>query len=128
MSYGKTRPNPLQWIGYAFGRTLPVGMRDWVARDLTGRNRFARHLIRGMVPFVPISALFVILLPGSLWLRFATVLLGVLLALFYSAAYMNQNREKRLRQHGLPADLADPELEARRAAERDAYLARHRRA
>ncbi|WP_068279549.1 DUF5313 family protein [Aldersonia kunmingensis] len=126
MSFGTTRPTPWQWIGYAFGRSLPATMRAWVARDLTGRNRVVRHLLRSLAPFVPIFVAFVVLLPGALWLRGATMLLGVLLALFYSAAYMNQNRAKRLYQHGLPADLEDDQRRARHVAERDAYLAAHR--
>ncbi|MCX5043182.1 DUF5313 domain-containing protein [Aldersonia sp. NBC_00410] len=126
MVFGTTRPNPAQWIGYAFGRALPASMRDWVANDLTGRNRVLRHLLRSLAPFLPIFAAFVVLLPGALWLRGATVLLGVLLALFYSAAYMNQNRAKRLQQHGLPADLENEARRARHTAERAAYLATHR--
>ena len=122
-----TRPNPMQWIGYAFGRRLPATMRDWVANDLTGDHAFRRHLIRGMVPFVPIFVLFT-MLPGPAWLRGATLLLGLLLALFYCAAYMGQNRARRLHVHGLPTDLISPRNQAKRAEERAAYEATYRAA
>lgn len=129
MSFETTRPNPTQWIGYSFGRALSravARMRDWVAHDLTGRNRVIRHLLRNLNPFVPIFVAFVVLLPAEMWLRGATILLGVLLALFYSATLANQNRAKRLHQHGLPADLEDAQRRARQIAGQDAYLAAHR--
>ncbi|MBD8507713.1 DUF5313 family protein [Hoyosella sp. G463] len=124
MTSNATRPGPLQWIGYSFGRTLPPSMQDWVRNDLTGDWAVPRHLIRSMVPFVPIYALG-FMLPGPLSLRAAVVLLGVLLALFYSAAYMEPNRARRLERHGLPKDLQNPKAEARHAREKQRYDAAH---
>ncbi|MBJ7289336.1 DUF5313 family protein [Williamsia sp.] len=98
------RPNIAQWIAYAFGRRLPDDLREWVRNDLTGRHAFGRHLIRGMVPFVPIFVVFM-LIPGPWWLRAEMVALGLSLALIYSAAYMGQNRRHRLEKHGLDPDL-----------------------
>ncbi|HEY5857864.1 MAG TPA: DUF5313 family protein [Aldersonia sp.] len=121
------RPNPIQWLGYAVGRTLPPSCQEWVRHDLTGRYAVPRHVLRSLVPFVPIFIAFVVLLPGPIWLRVSTVLLGVFLAVFYSVAYMNQNRAKRLAQHGLPSDLVSPEVRARREADREAYRAIHER-
>lgn len=115
-----TRPNPVQWIGYAFGRRLPDSMQDWVRNDLIGDRAVPRHLIRGMIPFLPIFAVFM-LFPGELWLRGTMVLLAVLLALFYSAAYMEPNRKRRLARHGLSPDLQNPKKVARDEAERRAY-------
>ncbi len=63
-----TRPNPIQWIGYTLGRRLPDSMRDWVRNDLTGNHATARHMIRGMVPFLPLFTAF-LLLPGAVRLR-----------------------------------------------------------
>ncbi|MER2225363.1 MAG: DUF5313 family protein, partial [Rhodococcus sp. (in: high G+C Gram-positive bacteria)] len=85
----RTSPNPLQWLGYSVGRKLPDSMQDWVRNDLIGDWAVPRHLIRSMVPFIPVFAAFM-LFPGPWALRASMVLLGVLLALFYSVSYMAQ--------------------------------------
>ncbi|WP_027502609.1 DUF5313 family protein [Rhodococcus sp. UNC363MFTsu5.1] len=115
-----TRPNPLQWIAYACGAKLPESMNDWVLNDITGDHYVVRHLVRAMVPFLPLFAIFM-LFPGPLWLRGSMVLLGILLALFYSVVYIHQNRARRLQKNGLPMDLDNPRRKAAREAEEDAY-------
>ncbi|BDU02094.1 DUF5313 family protein [Nocardia sputorum] len=124
MTRERRRPGPLQWIGYAFGRRLPDSMLEWVRDDLTGRFAATRHVLRGMVPFTPLFAAF-LLFPGELWLRGAMILLALLLALFYTVAYMPMNRAHRLAKHGLPADLENPRRTERRARERARYAAQH---
>ncbi|ASF09709.1 hypothetical protein NBRGN_081_00790 [Nocardia brasiliensis NBRC 14402] len=124
MSREQRRPNPIQWLGYALGRRLPDSMIDWVRRDLTGKHAVARHLVRGLIPFTPLFAVF-LLFPGELWLRGSMVLLALLLALFYTVAFMPMNRAHRLAKHGLPADLENPERARRRAEERARYAAQH---
>ncbi|GGC71282.1 DUF5313 family protein [Hoyosella rhizosphaerae] len=121
----RTRPGPLQWIGYSFGRTLPPTMQEWVRNDLTGNRAVPRHLVRSLVPFMPLFALG-FLLPGPFVLTGSVVLLGVLLALFYSAAYMEPNRARRLERHGLPADLQNPRTTARIKREKERYEQTHR--
>ncbi len=32
----RTKPGPLQYIGYCYGKRLPDSMREWVANDLAG--------------------------------------------------------------------------------------------
>jgi hypothetical protein len=49
----------------------------------------------------------------------------VLLALFYTAAFMPMNRAHRLAEHGLPADLENPERARRRALKRARYAAQY---
>ncbi|MBF6214118.1 DUF5313 family protein [Nocardia puris] len=120
----RRRPNPIEWIGYVFGRRLPDSLRDWVRNDLTGKHAFARHIVRGLLPFTPLFAIF-LLFPGELWLRASMVLLAVLLALFYIVAYMPMNRAHRLTAHGFPADLENEEKARRRAAERERYAEQH---
>lgn len=116
----KTRPNPLQWIAYACGAKLPSSMNDWVLNDITGDHYVVRHLIRAMVPFLPLFAIFM-LFPGPLWLRGSMVLLGVLLALFYSVVYIHQNRARRLQKNGLPMELDNPRRKAAQAAKENSY-------
>ncbi|WP_067803005.1 DUF5313 family protein [Nocardia beijingensis] len=124
MTHERRRPGPIQWIGYAFGRRLPDSMREWVRDDLTGRFAATRHVLRGIVPFTPLFAAF-LLFPGELWLRGAMVLLALLLALFYTVAFMPMNRAHRLAKHGLPADLENPRRARLRAVERARYAAQH---
>ncbi|MBF6168082.1 DUF5313 family protein [Streptomyces gardneri] len=126
MTRERRRPGPIQWIGYALGRRLPDSMREWVRDDLTGRFAAARHVLRGMVPFTPLFAA-LLLFPGELWLRGAMVLLALLLALFYTVAFMPMNRAHRLAKHGLPADLENARRAQRRARERARYAAQHPR-
>ncbi|MGC0362620.1 hypothetical protein ABH922_000604 [Rhodococcus sp. 27YEA15] len=118
------RPNPAQWVAYSIGGKLPDSMQDWVRNDLIGDRAVPRHLFRSMVPFVPVFAAFM-LFPGPLALRASMVLLGVLLALFYSVAYMSQNRSRRLERHGLPPDLENPKKASRHNAEKAAYERLH---
>ncbi|MFC9999289.1 DUF5313 family protein [Nocardia sp. NPDC127526] len=120
------RPNPIQWLGYALGRRLPDSMTDWVRYDLTCKHSYMRHLIRGMVPFSPLFAAF-LCFPGELWLRGAMTLLAMILAWFYCSAHMHLNRAHRLRQHGLPEDLKNPEAQKLRDFEVARYVAAHPR-
>ncbi|WP_081985827.1 DUF5313 family protein, partial [Nocardia seriolae] len=106
----RQRPTFAEWLGYTVGRPMPLDLQDWVRRDLTGKHAYARHLTRGMVPFLPIFAAFLLLFPGPLWLRAAMTLLALILAVFYCAAYMAPNRAHRLTQHGLPASLDAPRI------------------
>jgi Flp pilus assembly protein TadB len=116
-----TRPNLLQYIGYSFGRKLPDSMRDWVRNDLTGDAALARHLFRAMVPFLPVFAAVVLLLPGPFVLRGASLLLALILALIYAFAFRDMNRRRRLAQHGLPVDLEDAPTARRRERSREQY-------
>jgi len=123
---GSGRPNPAQWFMYAvFGRPLPISMREWVRHDLVGPGAVPRHLIRGLLPFTPIFLAFLLLFPGALWLRASMVLLSVLLALFYTLAFMDLNRARRLELHGLPADLKSDRAQERLSKERATYEKLH---
>jgi hypothetical protein len=53
------------------------------------------------------------------------VLLGVFLALFFAASYMEQNRRRRLEKHGLSPELENPKKVARFNAEKAAYEKAH---
>lgn len=99
-----SRPNPFQWIAYAYGAKLPDSKRDWVANDLMGRSAVIRHILRSQFCFVPIYAAFYFGFPGEWWIRAMMVGLGASLALIYSVAYMDQNRARRLQKHGLASD------------------------
>ncbi|WP_072803418.1 DUF5313 family protein [Rhodococcoides yunnanense] len=121
-SQNTARPNFAQWFLYSvFGKTLPNSMQDWVRRDLVGPRAVPRHLIRGLLPFTPIFVAFLVLFPGPLWLRGAMVLLSVLLALFYTLAFMDLNRARRLELHGLSPDLKSDHKQLELDRERASY-------
>jgi hypothetical protein len=121
----RTRPNATQWLGYVLGRKLPMSMQDWVRNDLVGKGAVPRHLLRSMIPFMPIFIGFLVLFPGALWLRGAMVLLSVLLALFYTVAFMELNRARRLELHGLPSNLKSDRKRAALDSERIRYEQLH---
>ncbi|QIS13847.1 DUF5313 family protein [Nocardia arthritidis] len=114
------------WLGYTVGRAMPDDLSAWVLRDLTGKHTYTRHLVRGMVPFLPLFTAF-LLFPGPFWIRAAMTLLALILALFYCAAYMAPNRTHRLTQHGYPADLDAPGVLHATAHERARYNVNHPR-
>ena len=95
------RPNPLQWLRYAFGGRLPESLHDWVRHDLTDADWLLRGLLRVCVQ-IAIPVIGVFFLPGPLSIRVMTAALIVLGALFVGAAYGDELRLHRLRQHGLP--------------------------
>lgn len=116
----KRRPDPARWVWYAFGGRLGPRYRDWVLHDLTGPTRWARQVARAIVPLVPITLVLILLL-GSSWITWAALLGGLLMALIYSAAYIDQSAERRLVAHGYPPGTAaavrgtrDPATEAER--------------
>ncbi|GAB2921471.1 DUF5313 domain-containing protein [Rhodococcus aerolatus] len=124
MSRTRTRPGPIRWLLYAVGRPLPDEMREWVRRDVAGPGAPVRHVLRSQVLFVPIYLAF-LLLPGPAYVRVLMVLLSVLLSAFYTVAYMDQNRARRLEQHGLEVDLSSARSRRRHEAEREAYERTH---
>ncbi|MBA8826292.1 hypothetical protein FHX42_003668 [Saccharopolyspora lacisalsi] len=92
------RPNPFQWIWYAYGGRLPDRCREWVLHDLTCRTWILRYLLRALVQMSP--GLLFLLVPGPLWLLAMSLLGGVLMGLFYSVSGMYETAEHRLAKHG----------------------------
>jgi len=101
----RRRPGPLRWLWYAFGGTLGPRYRDWVLRDLTGRTRWERQIVRAVVQVVPLIVV-VLLVLGSGWIAWVGVGCGMVLALIYSTAYFDPSVEHRLAKHGYPSGTA----------------------
>ncbi|HEX3648813.1 MAG TPA: DUF5313 family protein, partial [Pseudonocardiaceae bacterium] len=76
------RPNPVQWLWYAWGGRLPQRYREWVLHDVTTSTWLFRQMARAIaltltavaVVFVPL----VLLVHVVFWLAIAAVVLGVL--------------------------------------------------
>jgi hypothetical protein len=80
---------------------LPAEVREWVRHDLTDAGWRGREILRVLVQCAgPVAVL--LLLPADPQLRLLTVALVVLGAVFVAAAYGEELRDRRLRQHGLP--------------------------
>lgn len=94
------RPPLGRVVLYGLGFRLPERYDDWVFHDLNDRGWRWRETARIAVipiPFV-IGAMF---LPGDIGLRLMTALFFVVGPIFIGAAYADEFRAYRLRQHGL---------------------------
>jgi hypothetical protein len=95
-----TRPSALQWVRYALGGRLPPALHEWVRHDLTDADwrwrQVGRVLLQAAIPIVVILAL-----PVPILLRILMAALVLLGALSVAAAYSDELRDRRFRQHGL---------------------------
>lgn len=98
------RPNPAQWVWYAFGGKLPDRCAEWVLHDTTCRTWGLRHLARALTQLTPFF-LVLLLLPGPWSIRLPALLLGLFVALFYSFCYMGEMAEHRVIKHGYPPGM-----------------------
>lgn len=117
------RPNPLQWIWYAFGGRLPERYREWVLHDITCRTWMLRHVSRTLVQLSP--GLLFLLLPGPLWIRGMAVLGGYILGIWYSMSYMEHTTEYRLYKHGYSLGAGKATREEAKAEQRATKASRY---
>lgn len=110
------RPNPAQWLWYAYGGALPTHLREWVLHDATCRTWVLRHLSRTLAQWAPTMAL--VLLPGPLLLKFSLPLLVLIGSLYASVSYIEETIEHRVAKHGYPLGLAREMRLARREVDR----------
>ncbi|OLT12067.1 hypothetical protein BJF78_25235 [Pseudonocardia sp. CNS-139] len=96
----------MRWVLYAFGRPLPPAYREWVLDDVTSRTWVLRHFARTTVQLLVPAVLLYVLIPGPAWVRGCSVLAGLLLGCFYSAAYMYETTEHRAMRAGYPRGTA----------------------
>jgi hypothetical protein len=109
------RPDPLHWLGYAFGAGLPERNRSWVLHDVTTGTWFLRHLARALVQLVPIAVLLYLLLPFDRTITLPAITMGALMGLIYAAAFAWGTTEHRAVKAGYPEGTAEA-VRARRAA------------
>ena len=114
------RPDPIHWLWYACGGTLPGRFHGWVLNDLTCRTWPLRHLIRALVQVTPVVVALLLLMPSVVPApaRVAAVLAGALLGLLYSGAYMYEICEHRVVKAGYPRGTAQRIRELRNAQAR----------
>jgi hypothetical protein len=97
----RRRPDPLRWIWYTFGGGLGPRYRRWVLHDLTGPTRWVRQLARAVVQVAPLGALLFLVL-GFGWITWVALTGGLVMALIYSVAYIDQSADNRLLKQGYP--------------------------
>lgn len=120
------RPGPLRWLWYALGGGLPQRFSPWVLHDTSTRTWALRHVLRSFVQLsVPIG-LVLAFVPGAFWIRAMAALGGVLLALFFSLAYMTETTESRVKRAGYLAGTAQAARDAK-ASERERLESGRRR-
>jgi hypothetical protein len=118
------RPDPPRWIWYTFGGRLGPRYSGWVLRDTTGRTRWLRQAVRAVAQVTLLAAVVLPVL-GLGVIAWAGVLLGVLLALWYSLAYIDQTAERRLVKHGYEPGTLKRTLRERNDRENADRIARY---
>ncbi len=101
------RPNPVQWVRYAFGGRLPDRYRDWVLHDTTSRSWLWRFVLRVVVEALPWLVLgflgLALLTPLPLGMVFAALGLALVLSLYFTVTSADELTEARLVKHGFQA-------------------------
>lgn len=127
------RPNPVLWVYYQFGGTLPDRYRAWVLHDGTCRTWLLRVFVRGLVMVTPVAAaLFTgFVLVGHSWLlALGSVVLGLLVSLRYSGSFAVETVDRRLARHGYPREYGSTvrlaAYDAAHVAEAERYRAVYR--
>jgi len=110
------RPNPAQWVWYAFGGGLPRRCSEWVLHDVTCRTWVLRHLARALTQLAPFCLL--VLLPGPWSIRLTAIALGLVVGLFYSVCLMGEACEHRSIKAGHPPGIARETRQLRKDVER----------
>jgi uncharacterized membrane protein YdbT with pleckstrin-like domain len=106
-------PGVVRWLRFAVGFRLPEENLDWVRHDLTDAGWRGRTLVRHLAVIIPICAVLAVvaslLVPAPIWLIMMTIALILSGSVFSVAAYADDLRASRLRQHGLQVPN-DPDL------------------
>ena len=120
------RPDPLRWVLYAFGARLPARHRSWVLYDVTTGTWVLRHAARTLVQLSVPVLLIIAFVPAPLGLRLGMALIGVILGLAFSMAYMTETVENRVGKAGHPIGSAQAGRD-RLSTEREVAASQRRR-
>jgi hypothetical protein len=106
-------PGIARWLLFAAGFRLPAGNTDWVRHELTDAGWRGRTLLRHLAVILPVCVVVAVVLlalvPAPVWLAVVMVALILSGSIFTVAAYADDIRASRLRQHGLDVP-DDPDL------------------
>lgn len=106
-------PGPIRWLLFALGFRLPEENTDWVQHELTDAGWRTRTMVRHLAIIIPVCVIVAVVLlvwlPAPSWLAVMMIALILAGSIFTVAAYADDIRTTRLRQHGLDAP-DDPDL------------------
>jgi hypothetical protein len=106
-------PGVAKWLWFAAGFRLPAENHDWVEHELTDAGWRGRTMLRHLAVIVPICGILAFVLlalsPAPTWLALMMIALILSGSVFTVAAYADDIRTSRLRQHGLDVP-DDPDL------------------
>ncbi|MGY5883744.1 DUF5313 family protein [Modestobacter lacusdianchii] len=120
------RPNPAQWLWYAYGGGLPRSLSDWVLDDTTRHSWVLRHLTRALVQLAPVIVLCLLVPPVPLEFRVTAAGGGLVIGLMFSLAYMTETTEHRAVKAGWPPGTTAARRAERTERERIEKRARYR--
>ena len=110
----RVRPNPMQWLWYAFWGPLPDRYRNWVLYDATCSTWVLRHLARILaVAVLPVAAV-ALFLPAPVELRLLTALVAGSGAVLFTAVWLYESTDYRLSRAGWRWGIGE-ELRQRRS-------------
>jgi hypothetical protein len=101
-----TRPNPFQWVRYAYGGRLPDRYHDWVLHDATDRGWLWRYGLSVVTQTLPwLAVVFVVLtvftpMPAG-WVV-AAMAIALVMSLYFTLTSADEFVEARLVKHGFP--------------------------
>ncbi|GAB3297841.1 DUF5313 family protein [Parasphingorhabdus pacifica] len=99
------RPNPVLWLRYQYGGTLPAKYREWVLHDVTCGSWVLRVAVRGLVQVAPAAVGMLLCLGyfGGSWpVALGSVLLGVLVIVRIALTNSVDSTNARLTRYGYP--------------------------
>ncbi len=106
-------PGAIGWLRFAVGFRMPPDNLDWVRHELTDAGWRGRTVLRHLAVILPIcgivAAALLTLSPAPAWLAVMMIALILCGSIFTVAAYADDIRASRLRQHGLDVP-DDPDL------------------
>ena len=106
-------PGPIGWLRFAAGFRLPPANVHWARHELTDAGWRGRTLLRHLAVILPVCVVVAVVLlalvPAPVWLGVTMVALIMSGSVFTVAAYADDIRASRLRQHGLDVP-DDPDL------------------
>lgn len=121
------RPGPLRWLWFAVGGGLAPRHREWVLHDATCRTWQLRHFARVAVQVSLVTPIILLVVPGPLWVRLLSTLLGWLVALRYGLFIMDGSVEHRVCKAGYPPGTVQRVRDEATSEERAAAALRYAR-
>jgi hypothetical protein len=102
-----TKPNPWQWVRYAYGARLPDRYRDWVLHDATDQGwlwRYALLVVAQTAPWLTVvTVLLLVFTPLPVAWVVSAVGIALGLSLYFTLTSADELVEARLVKHGFPA-------------------------